>query len=264
MNISNAEFCAALGSDLLLLNIFDVDAPVVLGLPETAPGEVVREIKRLTGNKMVAINLEPVPENLVSEDLDNAWKIAPGRKATVENAVRAAEMGVDMVLLTGNPGNGVNNGAIVKTLKEIKAATGDRLVLGAGKMHASEVLAESGENIITAADVDEFINAGADIILMPAPGTVPGITADYAHMLISKVHARNKLAMTAIGTSQEGADTETIRSIALMCKMAGADIHHLGDSAYCGMAMPEDITAYSVAIRGRRHTYRRMAMSINR
>ena len=55
-----------------------------------------------------------------------------------------------------------------------------------------------------------------------------------------------------------------IRQIALMCKMAGADIHHIGDSGYMGMALPENITAYSVAIRGKRHTYRRMAMSLVR
>ena len=45
---------------------------------------------------------------------------------------------------------------------------------------------------------------------------------------------------------------------------AGADIHHIGDSGYMGMALPENIMAYSVAIRGKRHTYRRMAVSLLR
>ena len=71
--------------------------------------------------------------------------------------------------------------------------------------------------------------------------------------------------MTAIGTSQEGADVETIRQIALMCKMAGADLHHLGDAGSSpGMTNPENIMAYSIAIRGKRHTYNRMALSIQR
>ena len=65
--------------------------------------------------------------------------------------------------------------------------------------------------------------------------------------------------MTSIGTSQEGSDVDTIRRIALECKAAGADIHHIGDSGYMGMALAENIFAYSVAIRGVRHTYRRMA-----
>ena len=73
---------------------------------------------------------------------------------------------------------------------------------------------------------------------------------EYAGNLIRKAHEKGALAMTTIGTSQEGADEATVRQIALMCKMAGADIHHIGDSGYMGMALPENITAYSVAIRG--------------
>ena len=154
--------------------------------------------------------------------------------------------------------------AIVHALNELKAAVGDRVILTAGKMHAAGVISEGGENILTENDVDAFIDAGADILLLPAPGTVPGITMEYAHKLIARAHAKGALAMTTIGTSQEGADEATIREIALMCKMAGADIHHIGDSGYMGMAIPDNITAYSVAIRGKRHTYRRMAMSLLR
>ena len=182
----------------------------------------------------------------------------------MENAKKAADMGVDMIILTGNPGIGVSNHAIVHALNELKAAVGDRVILTAGKMHAAGVISEGGENILTENDVDAFIDAGADILLLPAPGTVPGITMEYAHKLIARAHAKGALAMTTIGTSQEGADEATIREIALMCKMAGADIHHIGDSGYMGMAIPDNITAYSIAIRGKRHTYRRMAMSLLR
>ncbi len=49
-----------------------------------------------------------------------------------------------------------------------------------------------------------------------------------------------------------------------MCKMAGTDIHHIGDTGYPGMALPENIMTYSVAVRGVRHTYHRMAVSVNR
>jgi len=49
-----------------------------------------------------------------------------------------------------------------------------------------------------------------------------------------------------------------------MSKMAGADIHHIGDTGYAGLALPENIFTYSVAIRGVRHTYSRMARSVNR
>ena len=87
---------------------------------------------------------------------------------------------------------------------------------------------------------------------------------EYVKTLVTHSHALDCLTITAIGTSQEGADTETIRNIALMCKMTGTDMHHLGDAGYIGMSLPENIQTYSLAIRGRRHTYHRMASSINR
>ena len=192
------------------------------------------------------------------------WAMTSGRKATLENAKKAAEMGVNFILLTGNPGIGVTNTAIVQTLKLYKQELGDKLILAAGKMHASGILSEGAEKIITRQDIAAFAAAGADIILLPAPGTVPGITTEYVRELVSYAHSLGCLTITAIGTSQEGADVATIRQIALMCKMTGTDIHHLGDAGYGGIALPENIQAYSIAVRGIRHTYRRMAASINR
>ena len=263
-DISNAEFAAAMGADILLLNIFDVNTPVIRGLPKCAPQDTVRKLKELTG-RPIGINLEPVEQVLSSLDPEeNMWAMTDGRKATLDNAKKAADMGVNMILLTGNPGVGVTNEAIVQTLELYKAELGDRLILAAGKMHASGILTEGAEKIITKQDVLAFANAGADIILLPAPGTVPGITMEYIRELVSYAHSLGCLTITAIGTSQEGADIATIRQIALMCKMTGTDIHHLGDSGYGGMALPENIQAYSIAVRGIRHTYRRMAGSVNR
>ncbi len=260
-DVTNGELAAALGADILLLNLFDVENPVVQGLPPVEPGEVIREVKRLTG-RPVGINLEPVEAG--AGEVDSLWAMTKGRMATLENARRAADMGVDFILLTGNPGTGVTNRAITDTLELFRTHLGDRLILAAGKMHASGVPGEGGERIVTQGEVEAFAQAGADVILLPAPGTVPGITTPFVRGLVEKAHSLGKLAMTAIGTSQEGADVDTIRRIALECKMTGADIHHLGDSGYTGIAAPENITAYSVAIRGLRHTYRRMGMSLGR
>jgi len=263
-DITNAEFAAAMGADILLLNVFDVNNPVIRGLPKTEPENVIRKLKELTG-RPIGINLEPVEQVLSSVDPEeNMWAMTSGRKATLENARKAADMGVNFVLLTGNPGIGVTNAAIVQTLQVYKKELGDRLILAAGKMHASGILTEGAEKIITKEDIRAFSEAGADIILLPAPGTVPGISMEYVRDLISYAHSLGCLTITAIGTSQEGADVATIRQIALMCKMAGTDIHHLGDSGYGGMALPENIQAYSIAVRGIRHTYRRMAGSVNR
>ena len=258
--ITNAEFAAAMGADILLLNMFDVQKPVIRGLPQCPPEDTIRMLKKLTG-RPVGINLEPVEQ--VGE-VEEMWAMTEGRKATVANARRAADMSVNFILLTGNPGVGVTNEAILQTLKAYKREVGDRIILAAGKMHASGVIGEGAEKIITREDIAAFAEAGADIILMPAPGTVPGITMEYIRGLVSFAHSLGCLTITAIGTSQEGADVATIRQIALMAKMTGTDIHHLGDTGYGGMALPENIQAYSIAIRGIRHTYRRMAASVNR
>ena len=260
-DITNAEFAAAMGADILLLNLFDCVDPQINALPKCEPMERVRMLKKRTG-RPIGINLEPVEQEL--ETGESMWAMTSGRKATLENAKRAADMGVNFILLTGNPGMGVTNEAIVQTLQLYKRELGDRLVLAAGKMHAAGILTEGAEKLITKEDVKAFAEAGADIILMPAPGTVPGITLELVRELVSYAHSLGCLPITAIGTSQEGADVATIRQIALMAKMTGTDIHHLGDAGYGGMSLPENIQAYSVAIRGIRHTYRRMAASVNR
>ena len=264
-DVTNAEFAASMGADIILLNIFDVNNPVMHGLPaDVKPEDYIRKIKELTG-RPVGLNLEPLEEGVASTVETDEWAgLSSGRAGTLENAKKAVEMGADFIVLTGNPGIGVTNKAITDTLKLYRKELGDSVVLIAGKMHAAGILGEAGEKIITKEDVREFAEAGADIILMPAPGSVPGITMEYIRGLVSYAHELGKLTLTSIGTSQEGADVSTIREIALMCKMAGTDLHHLGDSGYMGMALPENILEYGKVIRGVRHTYHRMAASIKR
>ena len=148
--------------------------------------------------------------------------------------------------------------------KVFRAQVGEGIVLAAGRRHASGVVGEGGENIITKEDVAAFAAAGADIILLPAPGTVPGITTEYVRGLVS--YAQRSLGCLPLRPSahrSEGADTPP--SVRLRWPAnTGTDIHHIGDSGYVGMALPENIMAYSVAIRGIRHTYRRMAASLAR
>lgn len=262
-SITNAEFAASMGADLLILNMFDVGEPQIWALPKVEKSETIRELKRLTG-RVIGVNLEPADPEFSAGADDETWRLTGGRRATLQNARTVCSMGADMIVLTGNPGIGVQNRAILESLRTISEELGDRIILAAGKMHASGVLSEAGQNLITKDDIAAFVKAGADVILMPAPGTVPGITVEYIRALVEYAHNLGALTLTAVGTSQEGADTETIRRIALWCKMAGTDMHHLGDAGYIGMALPENITAYSVAIKGIRHTYRRMARSINR
>lgn len=264
MNVTNAELAASQGADILLLNVFDVNNPVMQGLPEgIAPDDIIRTLKHLTG-RAIGVNLEPVPAGFNNPHQDKQWKISEGRLATIKNALKLKQMGADIIVLTGNPGNGVTNQEINQSLKELKAVVGEEIVLITGKMHAAGVLNASAEQLITEEDIHSFIKSGADIILLPAPGTVPGISSEFVQRMVSYCHSQRVMTMTAIGTSQEGADLQTIRQIALMCKMAGTDLHHIGDSGYNGIALPENILNYSIVIRGVRHTYSRIARSINR
>ncbi|WP_129991176.1 hypothetical protein [Rahnella sp. CFA14(1/10)] len=133
-----------------------------------------------------------------------------------------------------------------------------------GRVLVSETIAITQPLLNNVSNAELAASQGADVVLIPAPGTVPGMSQEKVTSLIACAHAHGALAMTTIGTSQEGADVSTVRQIALMSKMAGADLHHIGDTGYMGIALPENIMAYSIAIRGVRHTYTRMARSINR
>lgn len=78
------------------------------------------------------------------------------------------------------------------------------------------------------------------------------------------MHNEGALVLSAIGTSQESSDEDTIKQIAIANKICGVDIQHIGDAGYAGLAPVENIFALSKAIRGMRHTASMMARSIQR
>ncbi len=260
-SITNAELAAAFGADLVILNLFDVFNPFIEGYKHDGEGSIVQKVKELTG-RPVGLNLEPV--DLDAEQIEKLDEVSRGRVATEESLKEAKNLGFDFICLTGNPKTGVTNDETVVAIKKAREVFGDEGLIIAGKMHGAGVANETGSSIITEEAIISFIEAGADVILMPAPGTIPGITLNTVEKYVQIVHSKGALAMLTIGTSQEGADEATIRQIALNSKMAGADIYHIGDTGFYGIAVPENIQTYSIAIRGRRHTYVRMATSVLR
>ncbi|MFF9017441.1 hypothetical protein ACF09C_31330 [Streptomyces sp. NPDC014870] len=112
---------------------------------------------------------------------------------------------------------------------------------------------------LDAAGMRRVAEAGADGVLVPLPGTVPGVTREIAAVAVREIHGAGAIAMGTIGTSQEGSHRTVVPQLALNAMEVGVDAHHIGD-AYVGGAMdPEFLYDYSVAIRGRRHTWHRMA-----
>lgn len=265
--VSNPELAAAFGADIVLLNLYDVRQPAVAGMPdaesaeaEVAPvfgkvqagrGRTLADVRKFIG-RPVGLNLEPI-EN-------QAALTTSSRLATPENARLAVDQGADIIMVTGNPGTGVTTAGIARSVSAIRQAVGERVLLFAGKAHG----AGSYEAVVTEQDLAAFQAAGADGATLPAPGTVPGMSLEANQQLVKAAHNLGLLALNGIGTSQEGASLTTIEQIALMSKMSGADVHHIGDSGLFGVAVPENIYAYSLALRGRRHTWHRMASSLIR
>ena len=85
-------------------------------------------------------------------------------------------------------------------------------------MHAAGI----DEPIVDMNSIKEFIEAGADVILMPAVNTVPGLSEQEVTEACRYIKAHGALSLSAIGTSQEGADEGTIREIALLNKIASS------------------------------------------
>ena len=251
--VTNAEMMAAFGADLILLNEFDVFTKKIKDFPPC--DNPISEIKKLTG-RPVGINLEPTfqPDGMLEQLID----ISSGRKATREAFIVAEELGIDFMLLTGNPATGVTTESIKQAVQLCRAHFSGLIL--AGKMHGAGV----AEDILNIENFKSYIELGADGILIPSVGTVPGITEIEVHGIVKEIKKLGGLVMCTIGTSQESADEDTIREFALSNKRVGADIHHIGDGAYGRMPIPENILKLGIVVRGRRHTYFRMAASVKR
>lgn len=244
--VSNVELAARFGADILILNMYDVLNPSVEGVPRgyEAVGKVSEFVQRFVGN-----NLEPVEAGLIPE----------GRRLTEASVRRSVELGSRLIVVTGNPGLGVTWRRIAWGVEEARRVAGDKALVFGGKMHSGGLKAEK---MFDFPAIEEVLARGADGVLVPAPFTVPGATPDNVGRVVSIAEKYGSLVMCTIGTSQEGSQREVIRSIALHSKACGCDIHHIGDSGYSmGVAVPENILELSIAVRGVRHTYKRIAMS---
>lgn len=259
--LTNAEIEKAFGADILLLNVLDLDNPKIEGVPESE-ADHIGWLKKAT-SRPIGVNLEPVDEG--ANMTQGKEEIAQGRKASIENYKKANDYGLDLICLTGNPATGVTNKAILKAIKEAKENFNGLII--AGKMHAAGT-----DGLVMDLEIaKEFVNAGCDILLVPAPYTIPHFNENDLREIADYIRAYNKdkeidqkvLIMSAIGTSQETSDKDTIRQIALAAKSSGAHLQHIED-AMNGISLPENIYTMGVAIRGVRWQIYQMSSSIRR
>jgi len=275
--VSNAGLAAAFGADIVHLNHYDVDKPLVAGLPSTeeglraweeaglriAPtdeiegpvrgflsemglGVTIRALRALIG-RVVGISLEVVADGISAP---------PGRRATPETAARAIEQGAAYITLVGTPA--ITPEALRANVRRLREGLGPESVLVAGRMPWGQ---GDGPSFLSTAEVELLVAAGADVVMLPVPGTVPGAALESIAASLTTAHRLGALAVVTIGTSQESADADTVRRLALDGKLTGADIYQIGDGGYGGIAIPENVLAFATAIKGKRHTYRRIALT---
>jgi len=273
---SNGEVSAAFGADIVMLDTYEPMRPFITGWPSKDPaddeatkdiqvpmgrGWTLKEIREIIG-RPVAILL------LLQADASKAGSVKHYGNilATPENTEKAIESGADMIFVSGWVPKEVTR----NTLKEMRKITNGKAILSFGRSHGPGLIGQSDfqlgpEGLFSEDEIKIALDEGVDFVSMPAPGTYPGYTVDFVARRIELIHSYGAMASLGIHTSQEGADIDTLRRIAILAKQAGADMHELGDSGFNEMMIePQNIMNYSIAIRGRRHTYRRMAMSIKR
>mgnify|MGYP000844530604 FL=1 len=252
-DVTNAEIARSFGADLILLNGIDIFQPFVAGLD--AKEDFVEELHRLVG-RPIGINLEPVDSQ--AQMAGERLIINEGRQASLATIQRAEELGVDFICLTGNPGTGVTNQAIIDTIRVVKENFSGLLI--AGKMHASGV----DEPVADLEAIAQFIEAGVDICPSTGSRQCAWLDEQDLKQIVRLAHQKGALVMSAIGTSQESADEDIVKQMAIRNKICGVDIQHIGDSGYGCLAPVENIFAMSKALRGQRHTISMISRSINR
>lgn len=261
--VTNSELMFAFGADMVMLNTIDLDN---LDNNPGLQGKSIAELKALCrrpiGVYLGCPGAEAENEHLYAMD---------GMLATPEHVAKAIELGADFIVLGGNPGSGTRIADTLAATKRIKDEFGDRVFLWAGKWEDGITEPVLGDPLAKAMGRDDkeivrqFIDAGADCIDLPAPGTRSGITVEDLRELTTFAHAYKPgtLVMSFLNSSVECADEDTIRQVTILMKQTGADILCIGDGGFGGGSRPENVHQMSVTAKGLHYTYFRMA-SVNR
>ena len=185
-----------------------------------------------------------------------------GMVCTKENLLKAKQWGVSFLILGGNPGSGTSIKDVIKWTKEARAICGDDMLIFAGKWEdgiSEKVLGDPLADYDAKNIIKQLIEAGADIIDFPAPGSRHGITVEMIRELIEFTHRNGALAMSFLNSNVEAADVDTIRQITLMMKQTGCDVHAIGDGGFGGGTWPENIYQMAITLKGKAYTWAQMA-----
>ena len=242
--VSNCEMLAAFGSDLILLKGLDVEHPKVVGV-QAEEKDIIKAIKELTG-RVIGIGLEIVPNDFQYEN---------GMRLSMKSLEATLSLQPDFICLSAYR-NPENTSEVVNKAIQLVRKKYDGLLIINKYGSAKEILEDDR--------YEDYIASGVDIITLPMPAAVAGIQSANITPIVNRIKEAGGLVSMSVSTSQEGSDIATIQRLALNSKEAGADLYNFGDAHQNGMASVENIMALSIAIRGKRHTYFRIASSIKR
>lgn len=251
--VSGGELAAAMGADIIVLDGYDPFDPRIAGVDSARlAGEI--EPAMVYYSHLVG---RPVGINLIVADEAKAPSLG-GRLFSLQ-AVQ--QSGVPLIFLYVRPHQGGTPEMQVAAARQI-ARSGSRppLVVGVpsfGKPSPRD--AQSEESL--RAEALALLDAGCAGVAFPMPGSKQGWMADAVAVQVDAVHAAGGLAWLFITGSVEGAPQSVLQQLAVQGKQLGADAFRLDEAGLSGMPPPENILAFSMALRGARHTYRRMASS---
>ncbi len=269
---TNAEVAEMFGADMIFFNGYSMDEKVDnIGLlaQEYVGNEYVdkyyrlKEMKNITA-ALLGIYLECGLEDDLSATTGLGQSLVrPDRIASEENLRKVLKEEADFVILAGNPGTGTTMDTIIEATKRARKILGEEVMIWAGKWEdgvkeyvLGDPLRKDSKEVIK-----KLIDAGADVICLPMPGSRTGITVADIRELVTYVHEYKPgtLAMSFLDGSVEGSDEATIRECGLLSKQTGADIHAIGDAGLSGIASPEGIYQLAITTKGRRLTWYKMA-----
>lgn len=286
--VTNAEMMRGCGCDMVMVNHYNMDMPMMPGLPSLpqgieqffsywneagSPGKVpptslvetafqdyflesfgfgrtLADASRLAG--------VPIGMGLLPTEPDPS--IPPALLANEANARRAIEHGANFISIICTPK--LDTRDLAGYIRAVRAGFGDHGLVKVGKMPwGGSTFKTPSSEYFTKDQIEMIAEAGADVLIVPSPGTIQGFTIEQVKTWFDIAHQNGLLAEATVGTSQEGADPDVVRRFAIDSKMAGADLQQIGDSVYSGVTTPANIMAFAKAIKGERHTVRRMALS---
>lgn len=284
--VTNIELIKSWGCDMATINHYNVEMPMMPGLPSTQEGieyffslwnddhrkGIVPSIKKIESSFQSSFlefgfgrtigevkRLAGIPVGMTLEPVSGEHDYPDSRVATKENARRGIEQGASYITMIRTPK--MSDRDFVGCVADVREGVHEKGLVKAGKMPWGGSFLLNPDDFVTVQEIKQLAAAGADVIVLPSPGTVPGLTIELVRRWVSVIHECGLLAETTIGTSQEGADTDVIRRFAIDSKMTGADLFQIGDSVYGGSCSPENVMAFAKAIKGQRHVLRRMAAS---